>query len=195
KERATDTTGLLLMGARLYNPTTGLFTSVDPVVGGNTTAYAYPQDPINQYDLDGRWSAWKAIKKAARAAWSASGAASRWLTNSRWGRRIGAACSLAWGAIGAVCGGVYAAAYARQGRWKEAAIQVASAAVGGVATKGLRAIATRARPAYSRALVARGTATRRQLRRYDRITSRTANIYGTAVSYRSNEYMNRRYRR
>jgi hypothetical protein len=28
---------------------TGLFTSVDPVPGGNTTAYAYPQDPVNEY--------------------------------------------------------------------------------------------------------------------------------------------------
>ena len=41
------------MGARLYNNITGHFTSVDPVPGGNTTAYTYPQDPINQYDLDG----------------------------------------------------------------------------------------------------------------------------------------------
>lgn len=41
------------MGARLYNPTTGLFTSIDSVAGGNTTDYAYPQDPINKYDLDG----------------------------------------------------------------------------------------------------------------------------------------------
>jgi RHS repeat-associated protein len=55
-QRATDNTGLLLMGARLYNPITGLFTSVDPVDGGNTTDYAYPQDPINKYDLDG--NAW-----------------------------------------------------------------------------------------------------------------------------------------
>jgi RHS repeat-associated protein len=54
KERATDTSGLLLMGARLYNPTTGTFTSTDPVYGGNTTAYAYPQDPVNVNDIDGR---------------------------------------------------------------------------------------------------------------------------------------------
>lgn len=54
KERATDdATGLILMGVRPYNPTTGLFLSVDPVDGGNTTAYTYPQDPINKTDLSG----------------------------------------------------------------------------------------------------------------------------------------------
>ena len=52
-QRATDGSGLLLMGARLYNPTTGQFTSVGPVFGGNETAYAYPNDPIGMYDLDG----------------------------------------------------------------------------------------------------------------------------------------------
>ena len=42
------------MGARLYNSVTALFTSVDPVRGGNTTAYTYPQDPINFTDPSGR---------------------------------------------------------------------------------------------------------------------------------------------
>ncbi len=55
KERATHSTGLTLMGVRLYNPVTGLFTSTDPVRGGNTTAYAYPQDPINKHDLTGKY--------------------------------------------------------------------------------------------------------------------------------------------
>lgn len=41
------------MGARLYNPASGAFTSVDPLYGGNTTAYAYPQDPVNEYDVTG----------------------------------------------------------------------------------------------------------------------------------------------
>jgi len=59
KERATNAvTGLVLMGARLYSSTTGLFTSVDPVTGGNTTAYAYPQQPVDEYDLDGLRRAW-----------------------------------------------------------------------------------------------------------------------------------------
>lgn len=52
--------GAILMGARLYLPHTGTFTTIDPVPGGNTTAYAYPQDPINSFDLDGRmnWKKW-----------------------------------------------------------------------------------------------------------------------------------------
>jgi RHS repeat-associated protein len=54
KERAADTTGLLLMGDRLYNPVTGRFTSLDPVLGGNENAYNYPNDPVGQFDVDGR---------------------------------------------------------------------------------------------------------------------------------------------
>lgn len=52
-ERATDGSGLILMGVRLYNSVTGLFTSRDPIANGNTTAYAYPQDPKNSHDITG----------------------------------------------------------------------------------------------------------------------------------------------
>ena len=53
--RQTETTGLILMGARVYNPVTGQFTSPDPIPGGNETTYTYPNDPINQYDYSGCW--------------------------------------------------------------------------------------------------------------------------------------------
>lgn len=55
-QRALDTSGLILMGARLYNSITGLFTSRDPIEGGNTTTYAYPQDPIGMNDISGLYS-------------------------------------------------------------------------------------------------------------------------------------------
>ena len=52
-ERATSGAGLVLMGSRVYNASTALFTSTDPVPGGNSNDYTYPTDPVNQYDLDG----------------------------------------------------------------------------------------------------------------------------------------------
>ncbi|MDM7853303.1 RHS repeat-associated core domain-containing protein [Cellulomonas alba] len=68
KQRSADGSGLVLMGVRLYNSVTGQFTSMDPVPGGNSTAYAYPQDPINQFDVSGQWGVrkwwhrhWKAV--------------------------------------------------------------------------------------------------------------------------------------
>ncbi|MFC3404081.1 hypothetical protein, partial [Brachybacterium conglomeratum] len=61
---------LTLMGVRFYNRITGAFTSVDPVPGGNATAYNYPTDPVNQSDLDGNKGKWKKrLKSAGRWAW------------------------------------------------------------------------------------------------------------------------------
>jgi RHS repeat-associated protein len=53
-QRATSPSGLMLVGARVYNPASGTFGSVDPVRGGNANAYTYPADPVNRYDITGK---------------------------------------------------------------------------------------------------------------------------------------------
>ena len=62
---AQNITGLVMMGVRLYNATTGRFLSTDPVLGGNSNAYNYPTDPVNSYDLDGQRLTWKGVGRWA----------------------------------------------------------------------------------------------------------------------------------
>lgn len=64
QERATNSTGLILMGARVYNPKTNQFTSIDPIPGGNENSYTYPNDPINQSDFTGLWDWWDTLDLA-----------------------------------------------------------------------------------------------------------------------------------
>ncbi|MFJ6662047.1 RHS repeat-associated core domain-containing protein [Streptomyces sp. NPDC091377] len=59
-QRSGETlTGIILMGARLYDPNTARFLQLDPVFGGNCNAYDFVcADPVNGTDLDSRCGAW-----------------------------------------------------------------------------------------------------------------------------------------
>ena len=75
--RVTDTSsGLVIMGVRLYTPVTGRFLSVDPVPGGDDNPYSYAShDPVNNVDLDGRialardFGGWGGGSVAGRLQW------------------------------------------------------------------------------------------------------------------------------
>jgi len=67
---------MIEMGARVYVPGLGRFLEVDPVVGGNANDYDYcDADPINCWDLDGRFGWKKFFKKVASVAVVVAGVA------------------------------------------------------------------------------------------------------------------------
>lgn len=66
-QRGVVAAGLILMGARLYNPATGQFTTRDPVRAGGATPYGYPYDPVNGQDVDGKF--WKKARELWNNPW------------------------------------------------------------------------------------------------------------------------------
>ncbi|MEU0550478.1 LamG-like jellyroll fold domain-containing protein [Micromonospora sp. NPDC005979] len=125
---------VILMGVRLYSPALGRFLQVDPVEGGNATAYDYcAGDPVNCTDLDGKFG-WGSIKKGLSKV-----------------AKVASYASMIPGPIGTIAGVVSAVSYAATGNWKEAAWALggaAAAAIGaGAAVKGARLAASAARAA------------------------------------------------
>ncbi|MEU7524149.1 RHS repeat-associated core domain-containing protein [Saccharothrix sp. NPDC042600] len=131
RQRAVTAVGLTLMGVRLYNPVTGLFTSPDPVSGGNSNAYTYPADPVNDEDLDGQWRRpkWLTWKNVGRAA-----------TVAAFGVCVFASAGVCLGA-GLAAGALVARADARRwgGRtyWKSFGKSAAWSLAGGAVGKGI----------------------------------------------------------
>ncbi|MEU9291770.1 DNRLRE domain-containing protein [Streptomyces sp. NPDC048275] len=127
KQRSTETpNGATLMGVRLYDPTSGRFLSVDPVPGGNANAYDYVNaDPLNQYDLDGKWG-WRKRFKSWWGRTSRNPNYRHWYYGARMGaslinpakkaryayrfvrnpRRVGRMCTRSW-RHAAGCGGAF----------------------------------------------------------------------------------------
>ena len=103
------------MGARVYLASIGRFLQVDSIEGGTDNAYAYVNDPVNDFDLDGTFSLKKAFGKVAAAA---------------------SIASIIPGPIGMAAAGVAAAAYAAAGDKKQAALMAAGIALAAVGAGG-----------------------------------------------------------
>ena len=111
------------MGARVYLPVLGRFLQVDPVEGGTDNNYAYANDPVNEFDLDGNWGwgdVWNIAKKVVKVA-----------------TKVAEVASFIPGPIGMVSSGVAVAGNLAQGNVAGAAMAAVGFIPGGKAVAAL----------------------------------------------------------
>ncbi|MFJ3792545.1 ricin-type beta-trefoil lectin domain protein [Kitasatospora sp. NPDC090091] len=115
KQRSAEAQdGDILMGARLYSPALGRFLQIDPMPGGNASAYDYcTGDPVNCTDLDGNWGMPKWLKKTVEVV-----------------AKVAEVASYIPGPIGAVAAAVSSVSYAATGNWEKAAEMAVTAVAG-----------------------------------------------------------------
>ena len=126
-QRASDApAGLTLMGARVYNPSSGRFLSGDAVYGGNANSYEYATgDPVNKQDVSGNWSCRRSSSVSVKkwyyywGTWGGYRASMNYYckfshNDMRWLSRIGFAYAIL-GAIAAYFSGPFGAALAVAG--------------------------------------------------------------------------------
>lgn len=150
-QKTTETTLALTpvqMGKRVYLPTLGRFTQVDPVDGGVDNSYVYSPDPVNSSDLCGMidWKGW-GRKAAAGAIAVGAGVGIAACVAATVGICGGAVATLAIsGGIGAAGGGAaYAARNAgtKEFSWKYAGTAAAMTGAGSIAIAGGGLLGTR----------------------------------------------------
>ncbi|HEY4267637.1 MAG TPA: RHS repeat-associated core domain-containing protein [Galbitalea sp.] len=81
-QREVSNAGLTLMGARVYDPTRGRFSSTDPVAGGNEDDYNYPDDPTVSQDSTGESSKCHGRSKSTKSNHSETVNGRHWV--ARW---------------------------------------------------------------------------------------------------------------
>ncbi|MEV0192336.1 ricin-type beta-trefoil lectin domain protein [Kitasatospora purpeofusca] len=148
KQRSAEAQdGDILMGARLYSPALGRFLQIDPMPGGNASAYDYcTGDPVNCTDLDGNWGMPKWLKKTVQVVAVVAEVVA----------------TVVPGPIGAIAAGVSSVSYAATGNWEKAtemAVTVVAAAVGTAAVVKATTVAVKAAKA-SKTVKAAQTAAR-----------------------------------
>ena len=113
--------------------------------------------------------------------------------HSKLGKRLETACGFAWGWAGTVCGGLYAAASARQGRWREAGASAAGMVGGALAKRGVQRLLKMGAP--DRTTFSKRRDARRAIAVHKRVTKYSTALHEIAGTHASSNTVKKRPRR